>query len=252
VSSRRFEVISLVTQYKPSTPVTTPNKKVAMELVYWVKEGSRPHDPIDFPPGPTAIRVTTVDLAHKAIERWIPSVWDGVEWHLALDSTRPIIAVPIPSGEAAIGATVSRWPAKRLCEDMLAARLITAVSCAIMYKRPMQSGSRSKANARKAQEEYDALTIAEPAATQLATDSIDSDVQVILVDDMITYGTTAAAAVEFVRAVIGISVAGVVTLGANDGVTRPDALTQRVRNVEYDRAADPIEWAITMVDRDDV
>lgn len=223
MTERRIQALALGTYYKPRAPTPGPDAGPMRGLVWWAK-ANRPsldtvfqlhHQRHPRPP----VRIGSPREAYDFFGDVVKHNFDRIRARMGIDEQ--VVLVPLPSSVTTPSTLdTARWPARRLAEA-LEARGIGRVRLALAHKAEVPEKHGPAGQDRKARD---------IARELVKVQEVDPWDRVVLVDDLITWGSTVAAA-DYVLQPWPEAVA--LAVGFTDSRPRP-AQELRRRVVVYD------------------
>ena len=226
---------AFTTYYTRGNPYTVPQKGDVQEWIFHFKQKYGPSSvrfKIDFGDGIVA-EGRTFEAAQAALYRLCQARQARIKKQLRrpADSLLATDLVPIPCSSSVVGSP-SAGAGTRIAKVLAAAGAGTVVE-GLRWTRPQQSASASSSGDRKpAPAKFEDLVWVAGTPHK----------RIVLVDDVVSYGDSTAAAAERIFRQTGIRPAGVITLGRTNGGVQPDAALERLGLVTYDPDGDPATW----------
>lgn len=242
---KTLPVVAMVTWYRPKNPRTVHHKAEAQSIIRFLKYSDEFIPDALVPVGTQRIKVVDRNSALQAIEAMFRSRLQRIVSALGIAGLHQSTLVPVPSSKTTAATCVrpehkSVWPSALLCNRLVGAGFGTVIQPLVVFKSEQASISKMPSNGRPTtQARFETLaTLSQPRV------SPEPRYPVILVDDVVTWGSTTAAVAHLLESK-GIPVNGAIVVGTTDSEPTTDALAMRVRTLKYDPSTPP-DWRLSI------
>ena len=225
MSSVGIPVGALVTYYGSRSTVTVNGKEAAQRFIRHLKEWDSTTGPLVFTMGTESYRVENTADAHGLVRIILRSRLSWIATHFGVTRFAEVALVPIPASKVTNVDRAPRWPARRIAE--------TVASCGVGTVHPLLRFRRAQKATTSASggDRGDFFSrVAELECVALKC----PDVPLILVDDVVTWGVTAAACAAAIWERYQRRVTGLLAIGATNGGIVANAFARRERLIVYD------------------